>query len=120
VVTGLEFGYTGGATQHHISDLEFVTPAGTLTGNLTLGATAPFAIAGALAFVGDGDYRDASARANLSGTLEALGLDANVIARCARDRQREGQPVRGRPTHRGGQRRRSISRAGRTPCRKAT
>ena len=84
VVTGLEFGYTGGATQHRISDLEFITPAGTLTGNLTLGATAPFAIAGALAFVGDGDYRDASARADVSGTLEALGLDANVIVRGAR------------------------------------
>ncbi len=84
VVTGLAFGYAGGATQHRLSDLEFVTPAGTLSGNLILGATAPFPLAAALAFTGDGDYRDASARADVKGTLDALGVDANVVLRGAR------------------------------------
>lgn len=84
VVTGLVFGYAGGATQHQVRDLEFVTAAGTLSGNLTLGALRPFPLTGTLALTGDGDYRDASARADLSGTLEALGVDAKVLVRGAR------------------------------------
>ena len=83
VVTGLVFGYAGGATQHQLRNLEFVTAAGTLSGNLTLGATKPFRLSGSLAFAGDGDYRDASARADLDGTLELLGVDAKVQVRGA-------------------------------------
>jgi translocation and assembly module TamB len=83
VVTGLAFGYSGGATQHQLRDLEFVTAAGTLSGNLTLGATKPFHVSGSLAFAGDGDYREASARADLDGTLESLGVDAKVQLRGA-------------------------------------
>ncbi len=84
VVTGLAFGYAGGATQHQLRNLEFVTPAGTLSGNLTLGAVSPFALTAALVFTGDGDYRDASARAELNGTLAALGVEAKVLVRGAR------------------------------------
>ncbi len=83
VVTGLVFGYAGGATEHQLRNLEFVTAAGTLSGNLTLGATKPFGLSGSLAFAGDGDYRDASARADLDGTLELLGVDAKVQVRGA-------------------------------------
>jgi translocation and assembly module TamB len=83
VVTGLVFGYSGGATQHQLRDLEFVTAAGTLSGNLTLGATKPFHVSGTLAFTGDGDYREASARADVDGTLESLGVDAKVQLRGA-------------------------------------
>jgi translocation and assembly module TamB len=84
VVSGLVFGYTGGATQHQLRNLEFVTAAGTLSGSLTLGATKPFPLTGTLAFAGDGDYRDASARADLNGSLETLGVDAKVVVRGAR------------------------------------
>jgi translocation and assembly module TamB len=84
VVTGLIFGYAGGATQHQMRDLEFASAAGTLAGNLTLGALRPFPLTGTLVFTGDGDYRDASARADLDGTLEALGVDAKVLVRGAR------------------------------------
>jgi translocation and assembly module TamB len=84
VVSGLVFGYAGGATQHRLRDLEFVTAAGTLSGNLTLGAVKPFPLTGTLAFAGDGDYREASARADLNGSLETLGVEAKVVVRGAR------------------------------------
>ncbi len=84
VVTGLAFGYAGGATQHQLRDLEFITSAGTLSGNLTLGAVSPFPLSAALKFAGDGDYRDASADADLKGTLAALGVEAKVQVRGAR------------------------------------
>ena len=49
MITGLAFGYAGGATQHQLRKLEFVTPAGTLSGDLTLGAVSPFPLTANLA-----------------------------------------------------------------------
>lgn len=83
-VTGLKFGYAGGATQHRISNLEVVTESGALSGNLVLAASAPFALTGNVVFRGDGEMRDTSIEGNVTGTLELLDLDAKVAMRGAR------------------------------------
>jgi len=83
-VTGLKFGYAGGATQHRISNLEVVTESGTLTGNVGIAATAPFELTGDVVFRGDGELRDTSVQGSVTGTLELLDLDAKVTTRGAR------------------------------------
>ena len=75
-VTGVTFGYSGGAASHAVRALRFVTDDGTLAGNAEVSATAPFALAGTLAFEGDGAYRGGRATLAVSGTLERIGVDA--------------------------------------------
>ena len=73
-VTGVSFGYSGGARQHAVRALRFATDNGTLTGSAEVDATAPFALRGALAFEGAGSY--GGGRANLAGegTLARIGI----------------------------------------------
>ncbi len=82
-VTALAFAYAGDATRHELDDIELVTESGTLSGALSVGANAPFALAGRVVFRGDGDMRDAAADGSVKGTLEAFDLDAKVALRGA-------------------------------------
>ncbi|MEP6943658.1 MAG: hypothetical protein ABI981_12015, partial [Betaproteobacteria bacterium] len=82
-VTGLKFGYAGGASQHQISGLEVVTDAGTLNGTIGVGASTPFALAGNIVFRGDGELSDTRVEGGVAGTLELFNLDAKVALRGA-------------------------------------
>ena len=82
-VTGVTFGYSGGATTHALRELRFVTVNGTLSGNAELAATAPFALRGALAFEGDGAYRGGRAQLAVTGNLERIGVDGQGTLRDA-------------------------------------
>jgi translocation and assembly module TamB len=82
-VTALAFAYAGDATRHQLDDIELVTESGTLSGALSVGANAPFALAGRVTFRGDGDMRDAAADGSVKGTLEAFDVDAKVALRGA-------------------------------------
>ncbi|MEJ7668745.1 MAG: translocation/assembly module TamB domain-containing protein [Casimicrobiaceae bacterium] len=81
VITGIAFGYAGGARAHRLSQLRLVTELGTLAGDATLGAQRPYAVRGALTFNGAGNYRDARADASFSGTLDSLLLEAKGTMR---------------------------------------
>ncbi|MEO8507471.1 MAG: translocation/assembly module TamB domain-containing protein [Betaproteobacteria bacterium] len=75
-VTGVTFGYAGGATVHAVRELRFVTVNGTLSGAAQVAATAPFALTGKLAFEGDAAFRAGQATLAVDGTLERIGIDA--------------------------------------------
>lgn len=75
-ITGITFGYAGGARRHAIRDMRFVSEWGTLSGHAAIEATAPFALEGALSFEGDADYRGLRADLAVSGTLENIGIGA--------------------------------------------
>jgi len=79
-IEGLEFGYTGNETEHRVSDLRLVTMAGTLSGNATLGARAPFPVAARIQLLGDATLHEARADFVASGTLGAIAVDASVTA----------------------------------------
>ena len=79
-IEGLEFGYTGTATSHRIAGLKLVSRAGTLTGQATLGARAPFPLDARLELAADAALRDARAGLVATGTLTALALDAELAA----------------------------------------
>ena len=83
-IRGLAFGYTGGATEHKVSEVTLVAALGALTGNATLGASAPFPVAGRLAAKGDGALAGVDAEFTLAGTLAALTLDGSGKAGAAR------------------------------------
>lgn len=83
-LTGIAFGYAGGATSHRLSDLRFVTPDGTLTGGVEVGASAPFPMRGALEFAGDAAWQGARATVQVTGPLERLDLDARGTLREAK------------------------------------
>jgi translocation and assembly module TamB len=75
-VSGIAFGYDGGATRHRLRELTLVTEHGTVTGDATLGASAPFPVTGRMALAGDGALRDAQGEVALSGTLAELLAEA--------------------------------------------
>jgi translocation and assembly module TamB len=75
-IRGLAFGYTGGADGHGVSDLTFVAPMGAITGNATIAAKAPFAIAGRLHAKGDAALAGTEADLAVSGSLATLMLEA--------------------------------------------
>ncbi len=75
-ISGISFGYAGGAREHAVRNLRLVTEWGTLGGTATLGALPPFAVDGTLSFEGDGTWRDSRADLAVSGTLSELGLGA--------------------------------------------
>ena len=82
-ITGLEFGYEGDAIVHRIRGLRFVHEAGALSGDATLQATAPFALEGGVAIVGDGPLAGAKLGTTLSGTLPEIAVDATGTMRAA-------------------------------------
>ena len=82
-ITGVAFDYAGGAHTHAISRLRFVADAGTLEGSAEIGAVAPFPIKAALAFTGDGAFRDTRADLVASGPLEHVALAATGTSRDA-------------------------------------
>ncbi len=75
-VTGIAFGYAGGAREHAIRDLRFITEWGALAGQLRLAANAPYTLAGALRFDGAGTYDGGQATLDVSGTLDNVALAA--------------------------------------------
>ncbi len=82
-ITGVAFDYAGGATLHAVSRLRFVADAGTLEGSAEIGAVAPFPIKAALAFTGDGAFRDTRADLVASGPLSRVALAATGTSRDA-------------------------------------
>ena len=74
-ISGLAFGYAGNADQHSLSALQLVSEFGALSGNVTLAAHAPLALAGAIAVVGAGPLQGARIDTRLGGTLAAIALD---------------------------------------------
>jgi len=83
-ISGITFGYAGGATAHALTDMRFATPDGTLTGGVTIGANAPFPLRGEVEFVGEGEWQGLHAAAKLTGPLERLDLEATGTLREAR------------------------------------
>jgi len=79
-ITGLTFGYTGGALLHRVDRLSMVTNRGTVTGGIAMDARPPFAINGALAFAGVAAGKDIRTDATVSGTLAAVAIDATGSA----------------------------------------
>jgi translocation and assembly module TamB len=82
-VTGITFDYRGGASEHAVDKLRFVTGQGTLSGGARLGAAPPYALSGTLDFEGDGEFKGGKARLAVSGNLEALAVDAKGTLRNA-------------------------------------
>ena len=82
-ITDVAFDYAGGATRHAVSRLRFVADAGTLEGSAEIGAVAPFPIKAALAFTGDGAFRDTRADIVASGPLSRVALTATSTSRDA-------------------------------------
>jgi translocation and assembly module TamB len=89
-ITGLTFGYTGGALIHRIDKLSLVSNYGTVTGELAMDARPPFAINGKVAFSGAAAGRDIRTDASVSGTLAAVAIDATGRAGEARVRVHAG------------------------------
>ncbi|MEO8751345.1 MAG: translocation/assembly module TamB domain-containing protein [Casimicrobiaceae bacterium] len=83
-VTGVTFGYSGGAKTHAVHALRFVTENGTLSGDAELGATTPFALRGGLAFDGDGAYKGGRAKLGVAGNLERIAIDGDGSFRNAK------------------------------------
>lgn len=83
-LSGLAFGYTGGAQRHAIRSLRFAHDLGTLTGDVTFAATVPFALAGDATFAGDGALAGVAANAKFGGTLPAITVSADGSMRAAR------------------------------------
>jgi hypothetical protein len=73
---GIAFGYAGGAKEHRVTDATFVAALGAIAGNATLGAGAPFPIAGRLKAKGDAALAGTEADIVLEGSLAGLALDA--------------------------------------------
>src|SRR4030095_11102330 len=71
-IEGLEFGYTGDASGHRVSDLKLVTLGGTFTGEAKLGARAPFSLEARIHLAADASLRNARADFVATGTLTAL------------------------------------------------
>lgn len=76
-ITGLAFGYSGGAREHRLRDLKLVFERGALAGAASLGASAPFRLAGTLTLAGDASLWNAQAEAKIGGTLADLSTTAS-------------------------------------------
>lgn len=83
-VSGITFGYAGGATSHALTNMRFVTANGTLTGGVTIGANAPFVLRGEVDFDGDGEWKGLRAAAKVAGPLERPDLEATGTFREAK------------------------------------
>jgi translocation and assembly module TamB len=82
-ITGLAFGYRGGAVEHHIADLKLTMEGGAFEGDAKLGARKPFPVAGRVVYVGDVGNK-ARADLDVTGTLSALTVDAKAEAGIAK------------------------------------
>lgn len=76
-ITGLAFGYSGGAREHQLRDLKLVFERGALAGTAILGASTPFPLAGTLTLTGDASLWNAQAEAKIGGTLADLRTTAS-------------------------------------------
>ena len=83
-VTGLTFGYAGGASEHSIRSLRFAHDLGTLQGSVSMASAAPFALSGAATFAGDAALAGLVADAKFAGTLPAIAVSADGSLRGAR------------------------------------
>lgn len=75
-ITGLRFGYTGGAAVHRADNLSLVTARGALTGGISMGAKPPFSVTGKFTLAGDATLREAQADVAVSGRLDSVAVDA--------------------------------------------
>ncbi|HLW13030.1 MAG TPA: hypothetical protein VKU81_10070, partial [Casimicrobiaceae bacterium] len=82
-VSGLEFGYAGDATLHHIRDLDLISDFGRLHANVEIGAREPLNVAGTATIEGDGPLAGARADATLAGPLARIGIAAKGTLRAA-------------------------------------
>jgi translocation and assembly module TamB len=82
-IDNIAFDYAGGAQAHSLRGLRLATPVGAVSGEASLGAAAPFALQGTLAFDGSGDLRDAQARVQARGTLSIVELSGTGATRDA-------------------------------------
>ena len=82
-ITGVVFDYSGGAREHSVRRLRFVTDVGTLSGEAELAAVTPFALGAALNFTGDAAYRDTRADVSAKGNLATFALSAKGTMRNA-------------------------------------
>src|SRR5579864_8333177 len=82
-VSGLEFGYAGDATLHHIRDLDLISDFGRLHANVEIGAREPLNVAGTATIEGDGPLAGAQADATLAGPLARIGIAAKGTLRAA-------------------------------------
>jgi translocation and assembly module TamB len=82
-IDDIAFDYAGGAQTHSLRRLRLATAVGAVSGEANLGAAAPFALQGTLAFDGSGDLRDVQARADARGTLSVVELSGTGSTRDA-------------------------------------
>jgi len=82
-VTGITFGYAGGAHEHAIRALRFVTDHGTLAGSAQIAANPPYALSASLDFEGDGEFKGGKAQLAVGGNLERIAIDAKGTLRNA-------------------------------------
>ncbi len=82
-ITGLEFGYHGGAAEHAIDGLRLQSELGALSGAVTLGARAPLPLRGQLAVAGVGPLAGVQVSGSLGGTLTAIDVAAHGTLRGA-------------------------------------
>ena len=82
-ISGLEFGYAGDAQVHRIRQLRLVSDYGRLTGDLSVGAQEPLAIAGTATIAGDGVLAGAQAATRLTGTAAQIGITGTGTLRDA-------------------------------------
>ena len=75
-VTGITFGYSGGASAHAIRALRFVTDAGTLAGSARMAANPPYDVSAALDFEGDAQMEGRRRSLAIAGTLDRLAIEA--------------------------------------------
>ncbi len=82
-ITGVVFDYSGGAREHSVRRMRFVTDAGTLAGEAELGAVSPFALNATLNFTGDAAFRDTRADVSAKGDLATFAVSAKGTTRNA-------------------------------------
>ncbi len=75
-ITGLRFSYTGGPIGHRVDNLTLVAARGALTGEISIDAQRPFAVAGKFALAGDATLKEARAEIAASGRLDAVAIEA--------------------------------------------
>jgi translocation and assembly module TamB len=75
-ITGLAFSYQGNATEHRFSSLLLGFTQGHVAGEVTMGASAPFATTGRFDFTGSDPLDGVVLATTLAGPLAALELDA--------------------------------------------
>ncbi|MEO6748281.1 MAG: hypothetical protein ABI294_01685, partial [Casimicrobiaceae bacterium] len=83
-VTGIAFGYAGGAREHRVDGVTLAFARGRVSGDASIDAAAPFAVKGTVTLAGSGDLANVGARATLAGTLARIGVAAGGHANDAR------------------------------------